>query len=73
MMVSPRRVGATERDSGVYSPELKLIKFPEDGRLKTIPLIYPIIPKRQTRPRLNNGSDLSNKIDVHGMDQCIIP
>ena len=45
-MLSPRSV---ERKALVFSPEPKLIELlaDENMRMKTVPVMYPIIPKRQ--------------------------
>lgn len=44
-VVSPKSI--ERRNLLVFSPEPKLIELPgEEARMKTLPLIYPIIPKR---------------------------
>ena len=45
-VLSPRSV--EHRNLLVFSPEPKLIELPDDeARMKTLPIMYPIIPKRQ--------------------------
>ena len=45
-VISPRSL--ERRNMLVFSPEPKLIELPgEEAKLKTLPLMYPIIPKRQ--------------------------
>lgn len=70
-VISPRSI---ERKNLIYSPEPKLIELlPEDTRLKTIPIMYPIaLQKRQMRhgkPETNIFAGL----DSHnlGMDQSM--
>ena len=45
-VISPRSL--ERRNMLVFSPEPKLIELPgEEAKSKTLPLMYPIIPKRQ--------------------------
>jgi len=57
----------------MFSPEPKLIELPgEENQLKTIPLMYPMLPKRQARQKNQSISGLGQIEDRTGMDQLII-
>ena len=52
-VLSPR---VNDRKALVFSPEPKLIELlTDEGRMKTIPIMYPIIPKRQNQSNGNNN------------------
>ena len=68
-MLSPRSI---ERKAMVFSPEPKLIELLTDDRMKTIPIMYPIIPKRQHQAYRARGSDLSSRDpNVPNMEGCV--
>ena len=74
-MLSPRSV---ERKALVFSPEPKLIELLADEhmRMKTIPVMYPIIPKRQMPPpdkRMGRGaSGLAGEDPTVALEGCLM-
>ena len=74
-MLSPRSV---ERKALVFSPEPKLIELLADEhmRMKTIPVMYPIIPKRQMPPpdkRMGRGaSGLAGEDPTAALEGCLM-
>ena len=66
-MLSPR--STEHRNLLVFSPEPKLIELPGDeARMKTLPIMYPIIPKRQTRAKGQSVSGMGHIDERSGVE-----
>lgn len=53
----------------MFSPEPKLIELPGDeARMKTLPIMYPIIPKRQTRAKGQSVSGMGHIDERSGVE-----
>ena len=70
-MLSPRSL---ERKAMVFSPEPKLIELLADDnhRMNTIPMMYPIIPKRQQAPITRGKVVPPGPNDEKQLEACLI-